>query len=138
MHRQGEPGVPLATGTRASRHYCATQLIWLVLCSACASSPTATPRDLANANDTGRKLAARSADDRALLAELSSLPQGAPKHLGHETVVADAIYAAASGRSCRVLHLTQEPGSSTVQRLACSDGHEWFWVPNVFADAGAE
>jgi hypothetical protein len=104
--------------------------LWLSV--ACAAPPPASPRDLSDANDTGSRLEA-SPSDRALLARLSAMPSGTPRQVGDATVVADAAYAAASGRECRLLHLTRPQGHSTIDQLACSDGGDWFWVPDVFA-----
>lgn len=102
---------------------------------ACSSGPVPSPRDVADANDTGRTLDARSATERALLVEAASLPSGTQRRVGGATVVADAAYAAASGRTCRVLHIT-EAAAKVMDRLACSDGKSWFFVPDVFGASG--
>ena len=102
---------------------------------ACSSGPVPSPRDVADANDVGRTLYGKSADERALLVEVPSLPSGTPRRVGGATVVADAAYAAASGRACRVLHIT-EASTKVMSRLACSDGKSWFFVPDVFGASG--
>lgn len=104
---------------------------------ACSSTPPASARDVADANDTGRLLVGKSASDRALLEQLSGLPSGTPQRVGSATVVAESPYAAASGRSCRALHLTAASTKSPINRLACSDGRSWFFVPDVFGDDGS-
>jgi hypothetical protein len=98
----------------------------------CSSSPRTNPRDAADANDTGRKLVPSSESERALLREVMTLPNGAPKRIGHDTVVADAAYQAASGRTCRALRVTSGPEQRAAQHLACTDGRAWFFVPDVF------
>ncbi len=111
----------------------------LFLLSACASTPGPSARDVADANDTGATVDAKSASDRALLRELSALPSGTPRRIGDATVIAQAPYAAASGRSCRALHVTLTHPETVTHRLACSDGKTWFFVPNVFGgDAAGE
>lgn len=104
---------------------------------ACSSTPLASARDIADANDTGPLLAGKSASDRALLGQLSGLPSGTPRRIGNELVVAEAPYSAASGRRCRVVHLSEAPAKSAISRLACSDGESWFFVPDVTDDDGS-
>jgi hypothetical protein len=89
------------------------------------------PRDVADANDTGGTLPAEDDVDRAVLRELAQLPSGSPRQFGSKSVVAEAPYTAASGRSCRALHFTTTARAS-VSRLACNDGKSWFFVPDVF------
>lgn len=104
----------------------------LLLPLACSSAPQPGVRDLADANDTGRSVGARSDDERALLARLGTLPSGKPERVGTTTILAEPAYAAASGRTCRALQLTQGPRSVSRARLACSKGDAWFFVPDVF------
>jgi hypothetical protein len=49
-------------------------------------------------------------------------------------VRADPAYLAASGLVCRRLELASASVSSS-QRLACTAGDAWFFVPNVFTTA---
>lgn len=105
---------------------------WLVgLLVACSSSPAASARDVADANDTGRTLDAKSDTDRAMLRELPTLPSKTPRQVGNATVVAEPSYASASGRSCRALRI-KAAGHQPTARLACNDGKHWFFVPDVF------
>lgn len=103
----------------------------------CSSPPQTSPRDAADANDTGRRLAPNGAGERELLGQVPSLPSNAPRHIGHTTVVAEAPYQAASGRTCRALTVTSEQKAQSALRLACSDGKTWFFVPDVFAGSAA-
>ena len=103
----------------------------------CASAPPAAARDVADANDTGSTLVAKSQSERALLTDLPGLPALATRRLGDATVMAEAPYAAASGRTCRALHVTSKQPATTRHRLACSDGKSWFFVPDVFGDGRA-
>jgi len=104
---------------------------------ACSSHPGTSARDTADANDTGRTLAPSGEGERTLLAELSVLPSGTARRVGEATVVAEAAYVSASGRTCRALHLKRS--GRTYHRLACNDGKLWFFVPDVFGnDAAAE
>jgi hypothetical protein len=106
-------------------------VVALSLLAACAAPPQASPRDLADANDTGGTLKATSASEREILERLPRLANGAALRVGDGTVVGDAAYAAASGRTCRRVQLTQGSGRKS-DRLACSDGGAWFFVPDVF------
>jgi len=105
----------------------------LLLPLACSSAPQPSARDVADANDTGRSLAAKSDDERALLGKLAALPSGQPHRFGATTVVAEAAYTAASGRTCRALHLTRASTQVSHDVLACKNGNAWSFVPDVFA-----
>ena len=109
----------------------------LSLLNGCSSPPPVNARDAADANDLGRVLAAKNDDERALLKQLSSLPSGTPKRVGSEDVLAEAPYNAASGHTCRALHLTPLRTHTTNHRLACTNGRDWFFVPDVFGDSAA-
>jgi len=102
----------------------------------CSRPPAATARELSDANDTGRTLAVSNESERALLQRLSALPSGKPQHIGDATVIAEAPYSAASGRSCRSLHVTRAQTSRN--RLACNDGRGWYFVPDIFGTEVAE
>lgn len=103
----------------------------LVAALGCSPATVVSQRDVADANDTGRTLPAEDDADRALLRELTHLPSGSPRRFGSKSVVAEAPYTAASGRSCRTLHFTTTT-RAPVSRLACNDGKNWFFVPDVF------
>jgi len=104
---------------------------------ACAGQPQPSPRDVADANDTGGRLAPSSEADRSLLRQLPNLPSGAPQRIGSASVVAEPAYAAASGQTCRALHMTVA-NSAARHRLACSDGTTWFFVPDVFGSNSSD
>jgi len=104
---------------------------------ACSPSPGHSARDAADANDIGRTLPATNDSERALLQALPSLRSGAAQRVGDVTLMADAPYAAASGRTCRTLHVTTSQKAPASGRLACSDGKSWFFVPDVFGSAAA-
>jgi hypothetical protein len=105
--------------------------------SACAAQPQPSPRDVADANDTGRRIAPSNEGERAILHRLQQLPSGAPQHVGNVTVLAEQPYHAASGQTCRPVHVT-EAKSAARHRLACSDGKSWFFVPDIFGNNSAE
>jgi len=105
---------------------------------ACSSVPPPSARDVADANDTGRALTAQSEAERAVLGHVASLPTDSPRRIGGLTVRAERPYPAASGRTCRTLHLSAAPGVTPSARLACSDGNKWFFVPDVFATGREE
>ena len=113
---------------RATRRL--TTVVLHVLLVGCSSSPKYSPRDTADANDTGATLSAKSELERALLRRAATLQTGTRQAFGESTVVAEAPYAAASGRTCRTLHV--ERGRAASHRLACSEGATWFFVPDVF------
>jgi hypothetical protein len=100
--------------------------------SACSRQPETSPRDAADANDTGRVLSAQSETERSLLTQLSTLPTGTARRVGDATVLSEAPYDAASGRTCRALQITTPGAREPRHRLACSDGKAWFFVPDVF------
>jgi hypothetical protein len=108
----------------------------LALLGACAADPPLNARDAADANDTGQTLGAKSESERNLLRQLATLPNSAAKLVGDTTVIAEAPYQSASGRTCRSLQLSRH--QTTTLRLACNDGKGWFFVPDVFAGGGAE
>jgi hypothetical protein len=106
---------------------------WLALASCgCASAPGAEARDLADANDTGSALGARSTSEAVVLTAVSSLPSGQPRQMAGTTVIAEPAYAAASGRTCRALSLNPTRPGKASHRLACTTGGAWFFVPDVF------
>ncbi|HVY31779.1 MAG TPA: hypothetical protein VHB79_34825 [Polyangiaceae bacterium] len=101
------------------------------ICVACSSQSPISARDAADANDVGSSTPARTALERSVLQELPKLPSGVARPFANATVTADAPYAAASGRTCRAIHL----GGVTTGKselLACSSGADWFFVPDVF------
>jgi hypothetical protein len=109
-----------------------------VVCAAagCASDPKPSARDAADAADTGRVLPARNPSEQTILQHAGTLPAGVPRSLGGATVVAGAAYnSAASGRICRTLRIGPATQSAkplqSSQRLACTDGQAWFFVPDV-------
>lgn len=99
---------------------------------ACSSSKPLPARDVADANDTGRTLAARNQAERQLLEKVAGLRNDRAEQVGGLSVVAEAPYAAASGRTCRALSLKQAGASNGMSRVACTDGKQWFFVPDVF------
>ena len=79
----------------------------------------------------GRVVPPRTAGEKQLLSQVGRLPTGAPRTLGDETVVADAAYdSAVTGRTCRNLRIGRS-GSVPRQRVACTEGQGWFFVPDV-------
>lgn len=106
-------------------------MVFMASFSACAAQPQPSPRDVADANDTGGRLAPNGDAERTLLLQLAKLPSGTPRRVSDATVVAEPAYQAASGQTCRALHVTQGNASAR-HRLACSDGKSWFFVPDVF------
>lgn len=131
-------------GKDLTRLMCRTRALGLVSLmpfiaslSACAAQPPPSPRDVADANDTGMRLAANGDGERALLRELPKLPSGASQRVSDATVVAEPAYQAASGQTCRALHVTHGNASAR-HRLACTDGQSWFFVPDVFGSNSPE
>jgi hypothetical protein len=113
-------------------------MLLMAFLTACSSHVTSA-RDAADANDTGRRLAPTNEGERKLLQALAALPNGKEQRVGADTVVAEAPYEAASGRTCRALSVTLGATRRALHRLACSDGRGWFFVPDVFgSNAAAE
>ena len=59
----------------------------LALVAGCSSPVQTSARDAADANDTGRTFGAENPSERALLAQLATLPNGAPRRVGEAIVV---------------------------------------------------
>lgn len=110
-------------------------LVWLfaIVVSSCASASKPEPRDVADANDTGRTVGASNGLEREVLSAMPTLSEGKPKQLAGANVVAQSAYSAASGRLCRRVVMTT--ASAVKQRLACTNGDGWFFVPDVFAES---
>lgn len=111
---------------RPRARYCALVLIAV----GCASQPRGEPRDVADANDTGRSLPAQTRLEQDVLRALPSLESGQARPVGNAKVVAEAAYTAASGRTCRALSIGVR--GKNLPRLACHSGGSWYFVPDVF------
>lgn len=96
-----------------------------------------TARDIRDANDLGRTVQPDSPAERAVLAQLDKIPADSPTEVQGIHVVAGERYHAASGRICRGVDL-QPSGARPAARVACTDGTNWFFVPNVFAVSSKE
>jgi hypothetical protein len=96
----------------------------------CSRPQQLSPIDVSDASDMGRALGGETEGERQLLKRLSGLPSSAPQRVGATTVVAEPPYTAASGRTCRALHLTI--AAHTSHKLACRHEASWFFVPDVF------
>jgi len=107
-----------------------------LLTVACSSVRQPTARDVADANDTGRTLPAVSEPERQVLSRVAGLPNDTASRVGEASVIAEAPYTAASGRSCRALHITSGASRQPLHRVACTDGGTWFFVPDVFGAPG--
>lgn len=101
----------------------------------CASERPLSPRDAADASDTGRVLAPANDSERKLLEALPRLAQGQEQRVAEARVVAEAPYASASGKTCRAVHFLSGQRRGETHRLACSDGKAWFFVPDVLGGA---
>jgi len=123
---------PKSMATRAAERSFSLLLLWLMPLS-CSSPRPPTARDVADANDTGRTLAAKSENERAVLGEAGRLRTGIEERVGKINVLADAPYPAASGHTCRALSITVEGASPATHRVVCTDGQAWFFVPDVFS-----
>ena len=76
---------------------------------------------------------AASPAEAKVLAELERLPPAQERTIDSLSVVADAPYAAASGKTCRRLTMTsRKPPKTSRTRLACRNGDSWGFVPSVF------
>jgi len=77
---------------------------------------------------------AASPAEAKVLERLDQLPVAQARSVDSLNVVADAPYAAASGKTCRRLTLTSlEPPKTSRTRLACRNGEGWGFVPSVFS-----
>ncbi len=80
----------------------------------------------------GGRVEPSSAAEHDILKQLETMPADRPVTIGNLVVVAEAPYFAASGRTCRQLHVTPRGGGAGTQRLGCKDGSAWFFAPDVF------
>lgn len=69
--------------------------------------------------------------ERAALAQLDEAAAGQSIEIGASMWVAEAPYAAASGRRCRSVRV--RAGESESARLACEADDGWVFVPDVLA-----
>ncbi len=114
---------------------------WGALCAltlmGCAGAPPPEPRAIEDANDTGRTVDARSGAETEVLRAVPTLPVRQPRRIAGLVVTADSAYSAASGRTCRALSINpaaNKPSQGSTQRLACTSGDAWFFVPDVFGE----
>jgi hypothetical protein len=109
------------------------------LAAACASSPAkgADAQMLTDAADRGRTIEPGSDAERTVLQQLDHLAPDQPRTVGTTTVIAGREYAAASGRRCRTVHITDSKSHASQRHLACRDGNGWFYVPDVLPVAAA-
>jgi hypothetical protein len=138
MYREGSDEPWMGRVSTAMNDARPLLLLLAVVLNACSGPPAASARDVADANDTGRTLSPQTANERQLLQQLSQLPNGKAQRIGDTNVIADAPYSAASGHTCRAVQLTGGPKRTADHRLACTDGHAWFFVPDVFVGAKEE
>ena len=76
---------------------------------------------------------AASPSEEKVLAALDAWPPAGRKTIDALEVIAEAPYAAASGKTCRRLIITTtRPPKSSKTRLACQNGERWGFVPSVF------
>ena len=120
------------------RAACALLTVAVAVACGPAQPPPNDPAVL-DANDRGSTVAPTSDAERQLLAQLGKLPAGKKTQIGALTVVAHKPYYAASGRTCRSVDVTSAANpKQNGARLACTNGSEWFFVPNVFVAPTAD
>ena len=109
------------------------------LSAACASTTPkgADAQMLTDATDHGGKLEPGSDAERTVLRQLDALAPDQPRTAGTTTIVAGPEYAAASGRRCRTVHVTDSKSHASQTHLACRDRSGWFYVPDVLPVATA-
>jgi hypothetical protein len=111
----------------AFRDLCWSLLAFFVM-SCAGSQPAATSGAPASAGGT---IPPADSSEQEVLDRVGNLPPRAAVRVQGLTVFADYPYTAASGRTCRRLTLTRT-GRQPTDRMACSDGKSWFFVPSVF------
>jgi hypothetical protein len=123
---------------------CAVRLVAslaILLASAsigCASKPPTDDQIWHESTLRPGLLSPETQGERELLVRLSDVPVGQPVTFGSQVFIADAPYAAASGRTCRSVMLRPTEPDGTVQvKLACEVAEGWAFVPDPFADASA-
>lgn len=111
---------------------------WVLVVMACSVSfGCSSTSSNANADSPASVLGdgtaeAASPAEAKVLARLDELPVAEARAVDGISVVAEAPYAAASGKTCRRLTLTPStPPKTSRTRLACKDAERWGFVPNV-------
>lgn len=101
----------------------------LVSLTACGSAP---PSEATIYYDPALRPGVVEASDaeRQLLARLDEVPPGQSLEIAGHVYVAEAPYAAASGRLCRSVRV--RAGERETPRLACEADQGWVFVPDVF------
>jgi hypothetical protein len=101
----------------------------LALMSCSGSAPP--PETAAAPARAGGTIPPANSAEKEILLRIDQMPARAAVRVQGLTVIADYPYVAASGRTCRRITQTSSSGASA-ERLACSDGRTWFYVPTVF------
>lgn len=105
--------------------WCGARWLLLVgLITACGSTPAPAP---AYTPDNGEP---RTAWELEVLAALSRLPTGQVTDVSGRKVLPLPAYAAASGRRCMRVAITDPSG--TRERLACEHDERWHFAADVF------
>jgi hypothetical protein len=124
--------------TFADHGFQKTATVWLVLMAALAAIACAGAEhqraDSPTPFEEPNQLKATSGEQQ-VLQQLDALPAGQASVVGEYSVMPEAPYQAASGRTCRKLTLNSRSTKSSSLRLACSDGTRWQFVPDVFSGA---
>lgn len=112
------------------------QLLVIVVCivmSGCGSTSSNASADTPSPVLGDGTAEAASPAEAKVLARLDQFPVAEARSVDTISVVADAPYAAASGKTCRRLTLTPStPPKTSRTRLACKDADRWGFVPSVF------
>ena len=108
----------------------------LIVCglslAGCASLPNGTADNRpTNTPEPTHPPSVQDPTEARILAAIPNMKPGAIAALGELTYVTGRTYTAASGRKCRPVTLTR--GMSERTRIACANGQQWFFSPEVFA-----
>lgn len=115
-----------------NRKALACAVVWFMTVGCGSARQGAGPREPTPVVGDGTAEAASPAEEK-VLTELDAWPPAAKKTIDSLEVIAEAPYAAASGKTCRRLVMTStRPPRSSKTRLACQSGDRWGFVPSVF------
>jgi hypothetical protein len=126
------------TGGCAVRLVACSAILMATASIGCASKPPSDDQIWHESTLRPGLVSPETQGERELLVRLSDVPVGQPVTFGSQVFIADAPYAAASGRTCRSVMLRPTEADGTVQvKLACEVAEGWAFVPDPFADASA-
>ncbi len=108
-------------------------VVWAGGCAGAGSQLHAPDeRGLSDSRDHGGRATPESSTDEQVLSRVAELPADQPVAVGGKKYIAGPTYTAASGRTCRYVSEAGKRESPAHRQLACTEGGDWFFAPDVF------